>query len=139
MKNIDKEKFKQRLTKYNFRFVDFNNIISIKLDYALVVLVDFNLFDKILISDRLMGWNFLTGFFRMKLKWAILYNFFILLLAAILFMFEGSNINQYYLIVILLLGGFWIILWTIYYHTKSESLKKMLMIWLESDSYDGQE
>ena len=129
---MDKEAFKRQLEKYNFRFVDYSNIVTIKLEYSLVVDVDFNLFEKILISDRLLNWNFLTLVFPMKLKHAVIYDFFALLVVAFICIYEAHNINQFYLIIAFMSALSWVLLWSVYYNLRSENLKRVLMIWLEA-------
>ncbi len=128
---MDKEAFKHQLEKYDFNFKDFNNVVTIKLGYAQVVDVDFNLFEKILISDRLLKWNFLSGIIGMKLKHAVFSDFLALLILGVLFMYEGRHAYQYFLTIIFTLAVAWVLLWTIYYNMKAESFKSTLMIWLE--------
>ena len=128
---MEKELFKQLLTKYNYNFVDFNNIVTVKLEHAMEIYVDFNLFEKILISDRLTAWNFLTGFIPMKLRHAVVYNFSALLILAVLFLLTADNSNTFFLLLTFILAASWNLLWTIYYMSRSESLKQTFVNWLE--------
>ncbi len=129
---MDKEKFKDRLKKYDFTFSDFNNVVTIQVGHSLVVDVDFNLFEKILISDRLLRGNFLTGIIEMKLNQAVISNFLVLVVLGVFFIVESSHISQFYLLMAYMISISWIVLWSIYYNIKSETLKKTVMIWLES-------
>ena len=128
---MDKESFKKQLKKYNFSFVDFNNIGTIRLEHSLEVDVDFNLFEKILISDRLNKGNFLTGIFPIKIKHIAVYNILILLTAAIIFIYESRHFNSFPLLMSYILVTGWVLLWNSYYNTKSESIKSTFMVWLE--------
>ncbi|HYW97057.1 MAG TPA: hypothetical protein VE870_15800 [Bacteroidales bacterium] len=128
---MDKESFKKQLKKYNFSFVDFNNIVTIRLEHSLEVDVDFNLFEKILISDRLNKGNFLTGIFPIKIKHIAVYNILILLTAAIIFIYESRHFNSFPLLMSYILVTGWVLLWNSYYNTKSESIKSTFMVWLE--------
>jgi len=128
---MDKESFKTQLKKYNFSFVDFNNIGTIRLEHSLEVDVDFNLFEKILISDRLNKGNFLTGIFPIKIKHIAVYNILILLTAAIIFIYESRHFNSFPLLMSYILVTGWVLLWNSYYNTKSESIKSTFMVWLE--------
>lgn len=128
---MDKEAFKKQLEKYNFSFTDFNNIVTIRLEHSLEVDVDFNLFEKILISDRLNAGNFLTGIFPMKLKHIAVYDVLILLTAAIIFIFESRHFNSFPLLMSYILVTGWILVWTSYYQTKSEQIKSTFILWLE--------
>ena len=69
------EKTELSLNKFDYKFEKINNKIIVKLDFAQRIIIDFSDPEKIKITDRLVGWNFLTGLIEMSLKNATLYNF----------------------------------------------------------------
>jgi len=103
--------------KYNLK----NEVITVHLDFSQNVIIDLSDAQKIIISDQLTGWNFLTGYIKMSLKNAVLYNFILLLFAGFLSHYViliGQNMIS---LLILLIG--WVLMFTTYYLIKLESFK----------------
>lgn len=76
-KNIqmDREKIIEFLVKFNYKFTETNQIIAVKLEFAQIVYIDLSEPNKVKLTDKLTGWNFLTGMVTMSLKDAMIYNF----------------------------------------------------------------
>lgn len=72
---MEKEKVIKFLNKYDYNYSEKDNSIFVKLEFALQVKIEFNEPNKIIIKDKLIGWNFLTGMIEMTLKNALIYNF----------------------------------------------------------------
>lgn len=49
------------LNKFNYNFSEKNSMISVKLGLGQIVNINFEESNKIIISDKLVGFNFLTG------------------------------------------------------------------------------
>tara|TARA_Y100000034_G_scaffold21219_1_gene24415 strand:- start:1195 stop:1509 length:315 start_codon:yes stop_codon:yes gene_type:complete len=81
------EKTELSLNKFDYKFEKINNKIIVKLDFAQRIIIDFSDPEKIKITDRLVGWNFLTGLIEMSLKNATLYNFIGAIIMTILFVY----------------------------------------------------
>ena len=126
-KIMDKIQILNFLTKYNFRYSVNTEIITVNLDFAQKVILDFSQPEKLKINDRLTGWNVLTGLISMSLKHAIIYNFVVAAIIGILFInikIENSEFNliPFYLVIIL-----WILLFSGYYLVKLENFKSQIM------------
>jgi hypothetical protein len=111
------------LKKFDYKFQKQNQSLIIKMDYAHTVLIDFSNPKKILISDTLSTYNFLTGILKMSIKKAILFNMFFTLLLSICLALINLNIG-----IIVFFGlTLWGILWSIFYVSKFENLKYILI------------
>ena len=128
-KDMGIEKMEALLEKFDYKFERNNNELIIKMDFSQRMIVDFSKPEKVVIKDKLIGWNLLTGFIEMSVKNAALSNFIGMLFVTILFVLidfksEGNNFILFFLTVLL-----WILLWTTFYLVKSESLKQTLISW----------
>lgn len=63
-----KEKISNNLKKFNYNFSEDKNDIIVKLDFSHNVVISISDDNKIIINDRLVRWNFLTGGIPMNLK-----------------------------------------------------------------------
>ncbi|EAQ49118.1 MULTISPECIES: hypothetical protein [Leeuwenhoekiella] len=125
------EKTELSLNKFDYKFEKINNKIIVKLDFAQRIIIDFSDPEKIKITDRLVGWNFLTGLIEMSLKNATLYNFIGAIIMTILFVYldleyDGLNFVFFFLAFVI-----WMLLWTLFYLFKAENLKRILISWNE--------
>ncbi len=119
------------LNKFDYKFSRKNNKLIIKMGLSQRMMIDFSNPEKIVISDYLVNWNFLTGIIEMSIKNAVLYNFIGVLFVTFLFIYldlESVKINLMFLYLWLI---FWVLLWTFFYFIKSENLKQVLMRWNE--------
>ena len=119
------------LNKFDYKFSRKNNKLIIKMGLSQRMMIDFSKPEKIVISDYLVNWNFLTGIIEMSIKNAVLYNFIGVLFVTFLFIYldlESVKINLMFLYLWLI---FWVLLWTFFYFIKSENLKQVLMRWNE--------
>jgi len=124
---MEKEKTIQFLKKYDYKFYEENQKIIVKLDFSQRVYLDFSEDDKLKITDKLIGWNLLTGVLSMSLKNAVIYisimSFFAALITLIL-NFKGFGNH------LLFIFGFCSIqylFFSIYYLVKLESFKTQLI------------
>ncbi|PZU81542.1 MAG: hypothetical protein DI529_15370 [Chryseobacterium sp.] len=124
---MEKEKTLEFLNKYNYKFYEENHKIVVKLDFSQRVYLDFSENAKLKVTDRLTGWNFLTGLLNMSLKNAVIYNAIMSFFAGVIILIVNSKeINSSLLIVF----GFCTIqylFFAIYYLIKLESFKIQLM------------
>lgn len=125
------QKTEELLNKFNYNFERKNTTIIIKLDFALRITIDFSDPDKIKITDRLVGWNFLTGLIEMSLKNAMVYNFIGIIVLTFLFVGIDLVFDAFSMVFFFLAFIIWVLLFTIYYLAQSESMKQNLMRWNE--------
>ena len=125
------EKTEELLKKFDYEFQRKNSELIIKMDFSQRMIIDFSNSEKIKIKDKLVGWNFLTGFIEMSIKNATLYNFIGAIIVTFLFVYldlEYSGLNLVFLFLAFII---WVLLWTIFYLVKAENLKQILISWNE--------
>ena len=126
---MEKEKVLNFLNKYNYNYSEKNNSIFVKLELAQQVKIEFDEPNKIIIKDKLIGWNFLTGMIEMSLKNALIYKFVGTILLGILCMYSENEENGLNIIPMFLVYITWIILFSGYYVVKLEGLKNQIINW----------
>jgi len=124
---MEKEKVLNFLDKYNYSYSEENNSIIVKLELAQQVKIEFDEPNKIIIKDKLIGWNFLTGMIKMSLKNALIYNFVATILFGILCMYSENKENGLNVIALFLVFLTWIILFSGFYLVKLESFKNQII------------
>lgn len=109
------------LEENNYKYTVRNEVIVLHLDFSQNVIIDLSNSRKIIISDELTNWNFLTGCIKMSLKNAMIYNFILLLFFGF-FCQYAELINQNYTNLFLTFIT-WVLLFTTFYLIKLESFK----------------
>jgi hypothetical protein len=99
----------------------------VKLEFAQQVKIEFDQPNKIIIKDKLTGWNFLTGMIAMSLKNAFIYNFVGTILLGFFCMYSENKSNGINLTAMFLVFTTWVILFSGYYIVKLESFKNQLI------------
>ncbi len=117
------------LQNYNYQYTLNKEVITVNLELSQNVIIDVSNPEKIIISDLLTGWNFLTGMIAMSLKKAILYNFGLTLFFGFLCHYLEFT-NQNYTNLFLLFVS-WILIFIIFYLIKLESFKLQLITLLK--------
>jgi hypothetical protein len=126
---MEKEKVLSFLDKYNYNYSENNNSIFVKLEFAQQVIIQFEKPNKIILKDKLVGWNFLTGAIEMSLKYALIYNFVGTIILGILCMFFEYTGNSLNLIPMFLVFITWVLLFSTFYIVKLESFKNQIINW----------
>lgn len=126
---MEKEKVLNFLNKYNYSYSEKNNSIVVKLELAQQVRIEFDEPNKIIIKDKLIGWNFLTGMIEMTLKNALIYNFVATIVFGILCIYSENKENGLHAISLFLVLITWIILFSGFYIVKLESFKNQIINW----------
>ncbi|MGO4820776.1 MULTISPECIES: hypothetical protein [unclassified Flavobacterium] len=121
------EKVLNFLNKYDYRFSRKNNSIFVNLELSQQIKIEFQEPNKIIITDKLIGWNFLTGMVQMSIKNALLYNFVGLILLGFICFYADNIEKGLNLIVLFLVFITWIILFSGFYLVKLEGFKNQLM------------
>ena len=124
---MEKDKILNFLDKFDFNYSNDNQKIVVNLDFAQKVIIELKDGDKIKISDKLTGWNFLTGLISMSLKNAMVYNFVGGIIIGFLFItlqLRNSEINMVPIYLVFIL---WVLMFSVYFLIKLESFKNQLM------------
>lgn len=123
---MELNKITKILDENNYKYQVKNQVIVVSLDYSQNVVIDLSNPSKIIISDHLENWNFLTGCFKMSLKNAFLYNFILLLFFG--FFCQYASFIDYNFTSLLLTFITWVLLFSIFYLIKLESFKLQLTV-----------
>lgn len=124
---MEKEKIVVFLDKFNYDFVEKNNLISVKLGFGQIVKIDCKESNKIIIKDQLVGFNFLTGMINMSFKNALIYNFIGMIIFGFLCMYSENEENGLKALPLFLLFIAWTILFSNFYIVKLENFKNQLI------------
>lgn len=119
------------LDKYNYIYSVKGNTIFVKLEFSQRIRIEFNDPHKIIIKDKLVGWNFLTGLFDMSLKNALIYNLFGSIILGSLSVYSGSNNHNIYFIAMYLIFMTWAFVLFTFYLVKLESFKIQIVNWMK--------
>lgn len=124
-----KEKIKQKLELFGFNYSEAPESVTVYLDYSLRILIRFYN-NKLVLEDKLTGWNFITGMIELSVKQSLLFNWVGMLFVTLLVWLAdrqgiGFNFMPFFLFAI-----FWLLFWTGYYVIKSEMTKREIRSWV---------
>lgn len=125
---MEKENVLLFLNKFNYDFSEKNSMISVKLGLGQIVNINFEESNKIIISDKLVGFNFLTGMIEMSYRNALIYNFVGTIVLGFLCMYSENEENGLKALPLFLMFISWAILFSNYYIIKLENFKNQLLI-----------
>ncbi|MBP6181164.1 hypothetical protein [Flavobacterium sp.] len=126
---MEKEKVLKFLDKYNYNYSEKNNSIVVNLELAQQVKIEFNDPNKIVMKDKLVGWNFLTGMIKMSFKNALIYNFVGTIIFGIFCLYAEKMKNDTNFIALFLVFITWIVLFAGFYLIKLENFKSQIINW----------
>ncbi len=133
-----KELIKGKLKKYEYKYSENNNNLSINMGLSLFVIIEFNENGSINMTDKLKGWNLLTGLLSMSVKASMIYQSIGIFIATFLLILMGNASDDLLIPFLFILVGssVWALLWSFFYLTKSENMKKQLVLWIEQNEKD---
>ncbi len=130
---MNKEELKHKLKRYNYKYKEQFDVIIVNLTPTLEIKIDYSEADRVIISDKLRGYNMLTGIWSMSVKTSIVFNTILSFVYALFFIFLNYSLNkqEFDVIIILLfvIGMCWLILWTNFYFVKAENFKTLIKSW----------
>ena len=130
---MNKEALKLKLEKYDYSYKEQFDKIIVNLDSSLEIQIDYSEQGKVVITNKLKGYNMLTGVWSMSVRGSIIFNTIISFLYFLFFSYLRYILHKPFLgfliLVIFVLGMGWIVLWTIYYLTKAENFKSLIQSW----------
>lgn len=119
------------LEKYDYNYSVKDDCILVRLGLSQEIKMEFHEPYKIVIKDKLVGWNFLTGFFDMSLKNALIYNLFGSIILGTLSIYSGNNNHNINFIALYLVFMTWAVVFLIFYLVKLESFKIQILYWMK--------
>ena len=100
---MTKETITNYLKKFNYEYGFEDEKIFVNLDLSLQVIIDLSAPGKVIITDSLKPWNYLTGRIIMSVKKGIRYNFIIFLIlfgipiiVSVWFILKRISIKSYF-------------------------------------------
>jgi hypothetical protein len=100
-----------------------------KMSFSQNIIIDLFVPEKVIITDKLVSWNFLTGANKMSLKGALLYNFIALIFFGSFCQYLQLFNHNYTGFLILFVA--WVLLSSFFYLIKLESLRQKLINYLK--------
>ncbi|MBU2949895.1 hypothetical protein KO493_04195 [Tamlana agarivorans] len=119
------------LNKFDYKYKRETNSLTIIMDNSHRVFIDFHNNDKIIITDQLVTWNFITGMLKMSIRKAILLN----VVCNIVFSTIIGIYDLKFGIALFFTLGLWTLYWSISHISKYEKFRYMLTNWSKRAVY----
>lgn len=126
---MNKDKIKNALDKYDYNYIEQGDQIKVKLDFSHQIIIDLTNPNKVIIKDKLTGWNFLTGMIEMSLKNAMIYNFVGTIVFGFICLYGNLQSTKINLVSLFMIFITWVIMFTLFYLVKSENFKRQIINW----------
>jgi len=114
------------LKKFDYNYKRHDNVLIVEMDFSQKVLVDFSNPENIIMTNKLIGWNFLTGIIPSSIKNAILLNLIGGVFLSVIISLYDSKAGIFFFLGLL----FWVLVWFTFYHSKFDKLKQFLIKWI---------
>ena len=126
---MQKDEIIKCLTKFGYDYTVNSKSIDVKLGLSQTAIINFLENDTIKVTDKLIGWNFLTGLIPMSLKTAIIYNSIIIILTTYIVFISFLKVDNTtpYIFLFTMLALF-MIFFLIYYSIKLEAFKTKIFL-----------
>lgn len=113
------------LRKFDYDYEKRDKELIVNMEYSQKVLVNFSNPENIVMTNKLTGWNFLTGVFTMSIKNAVLFNLIAgFILSCMIALYDFKSGTFFFLGIL-----FWVLVWFAFYHSKFDTLKEFLIKW----------
>ncbi|ALJ06338.1 hypothetical protein APS56_14855 [Pseudalgibacter alginicilyticus] len=113
------------LKKFDYNYQRNNNQLIIEMDFSQKISIDFSNPEKVKITNKVIGWNFLTGIINMTIKNAAIFNLISGLILGFIFFFIDIKTGIFFLIALVI----WVLSWYTFYLSKTDTLKHFLINW----------
>tara|TARA_R110002049_G_scaffold3795_5_gene27616 strand:+ start:91983 stop:92357 length:375 start_codon:yes stop_codon:yes gene_type:complete len=113
------------LKKFDYNYQRKNNELIVEMDYSQKISIDFTNSKNVVITDKLVGWNFLTVIINMNIKNAILFNLIDGLIFSFVILFLDLKTGFFFFLGLII----WLLSWSSFYLSKAETLKRFLINW----------
>lgn len=113
------------LEKYDYTYTVKDKIITTNLNLSQNVIIDLSNSQKVIITDQLVSWNFLTGGITMSLKNAIIYNFVAMLFFGFFCQYLEFSNKDFSSLLLVFIG--WVLIFTSYYTINLASFKQEII------------
>ncbi|GAA4303135.1 hypothetical protein [Aestuariibaculum suncheonense] len=118
------------LIKFGYNFTRDNNELMVQMPLSQYISLDFAQDEAIHISNKLNSWNYLTGFIKMELKHAFIFNLILGVVISYGISFYDTKLG----LGIFIASSIWSIIWTLTYKERSDRFKQFLLKWSQQYS-----
>jgi hypothetical protein len=119
------------LEKYNYNYSVKDDCIFVLLGLSQQIKLEFHGPYKIVIKDKLVGYNYLTSLIEMSHKNALIYNFFVSIVLIAITIYSENKIPLLPFFALFLFCMLWTLLFSMYYLVKFESFKIQILDWMK--------
>ena len=136
-----KDNIKRQLDRFGYNYAEREEKLEVRLGFNLCTTIDLSQDSRVLLRDRLQGWNLLTGLVPTKdlsraIRHTWILNGVVLLFASLLLSatFDGPRITLLHVILVQLMvmvNLVWTLAATIFYLVKAEGFRQTVMAWMK--------
>ena len=136
-----KDNIRRELDRFGYNYAERDQELEVRLVFNLTTTIDLSQEGRVLLTDRLQGWNLLTGLVPTKdvgrairHTWilnGVVFLFAIFLLSATI---DGPRITLLHVILvqlIVMVNLVWTLSATIFYLVKAEGFRQTVMAWMK--------
>ncbi|MEN3322546.1 hypothetical protein VP395_02285 [Mariniflexile soesokkakense] len=114
------------LKKFDYNYERRDNALIVDMEFSQKVLVDFSNPENVVMTNKLKGWNFLTGIIPSSIKNAIVLNVIIGGILSLIISIYDTKAGMFFFLGLL----FWVLVWFTFYHSKFNKLQQFLTKWV---------
>ncbi|MFG6687834.1 hypothetical protein ACGK9U_14720 [Mariniflexile sp. HNIBRBA6329] len=114
------------LKKFDYNYEKRDKALIIDMEFSQKVLVDFSNPESVVMTNKLKGWNFLTGIIPSSIKNAVFLNLALGIILSLLISLYDTQAGVFFFLGLM----FWILVWFTFYHSKFNNLQQFLMKWM---------
>lgn len=113
------------LKKFDYNYERKNNELIIEMGFSQKVLVNFSNPSQIILTNKLIGWNFLTGIIPSSIKNALWINLIVGLILSSIIALSDLKAAVFFFLGL----TFWVLFWFTFYHSQFDKLKQFILKW----------
>ncbi|MBP0904495.1 hypothetical protein ACFSKN_11390 [Mariniflexile gromovii] len=114
------------LKKFDYNYEKRDKALIIDMEFSQKVMVDFSNPESIVMTNKLKGWNFLTGIIPSSIKNAVFLNLVLGIILSLLISLYDTQAGVFFFLGLM----FWVLVWFTFYHSKFNNLQQFLMKWM---------
>ncbi|WP_372758077.1 hypothetical protein [Mariniflexile sp.] len=115
------------LKKFDYSYEKRQNELIVDIDFSQKILIDFSNPDGVEMTNKLIGWNFLTGIIPSKIKNAIVINLIAGIITSLIISLYDTKSGLFFFLGFML----WLLVWFTFYYSQFDKLKQFLNNWKE--------
>ncbi|MFD0991295.1 hypothetical protein ACFQ1R_14400 [Mariniflexile jejuense] len=113
------------LRKFDYHYERHDSELIVDMNFSQKVSINFSNPKQVEIKNKLIGWNFLTGFFPSSIKNAVLLNLIGGIILSLIISLYDIKAGVFFFL------GFmtWLLVWFSFYYSQFDKLKEFLIKW----------